>query len=212
MNREDFDRWEEERKRRQAEREARRAERRKEREQAGKPADDRMERVLHTRVSEDLDEAIRRAADELRLPVSNLVRNVLEDVFDVVEKVTDNVGDFLGDLGERQGRRAGRHGERWARRLRRHGLRVYGDLAEDDAESVASTPPAQGAEPAPAPAAAPREFPDVVGWQPLILNGAQRCGDCAREVEKGGRAFVGLTARGLSEHYVCASCMQARRA
>ncbi len=202
MNREDFDRWEAERKQRQAEREARRAERRKERVDEGKPPDDRMQRVLHTRVSEDLDEAIRRAADELRVPVSNLVRNVLEDVFDVVEKVTDNVGDFLGDLGERTGRTAGRTGERWTRRLRRHGLRVYGDLAEDDAEA-----PAQGAAPAPA----RREFPDVVGWQPLILNGPQRCGDCSREVEKSVRAFVGLTARGLSEHYLCAACMQARR-
>jgi hypothetical protein len=200
MNREDFDRWEAERKQRQAEREARRAERRKEREQEGKPAEDRMERVLHTRVSEDLDEAIRRAADELRVPVSNLVRNVLEDVFDAVEKVTDNVGDFLGDRGRR---RAGRRGERWARRLQRHGLRVYGDLADEEPEAAgqphAETPTAR------------REFPDVVGWQPLILNGPQRCSDCSREVAKGGRAFVGLTARGLSEHYLCAPCMQARR-
>lgn len=184
MNREDFDRWEEERKRRQSEREARRAERKKQREDEGKPADDRMERVLHTRVSEDLDDALKRAAEELRVPVSNLVRNVLEDVFDVVEKVTDNVGDFLGDLGDRQGRRAGRRGERWARRLRRHGLRVYGELADDEPDAAA----------APAPAAEPaqvrRDFPDVVGWQPLILNGPQRCGDCAREVEKSSRAFV----------------------
>lgn len=202
MNREDFDRWEAERKQRQAEREARRAERRKEREQEGKPPEDRMERVLHTRVSEDLDEAIRRAAEELRVPVSNLVRNVLEDVFDAVEKVTDNVGDFLGDLGDRERRKAGRRGERWARRLQRHGLRVYANLADDE-PGVA----AQAAEPP----AARRDFPDVVGWQPLILNGPQRCADCSREVEKGGRAFVGLTARGLSEHYLCAPCMQARR-
>ncbi len=199
MNREDFDRWEAERKQRQAEREARRADRRKERESRGEPGADRMERVLHTRVSEDLDEAIRRAADELRVPVSNLVRNVLEDVFDAVEKVTDNVGDFLGDLGDRERRRAGRHGERWARRLRRHGLRVYADLADEGAAAPAEPPTSR------------REFPDVVGWQPLILNGPQRCGDCSREVEKSARAFVGLTARGLSEHYLCAACMQARR-
>lgn len=58
----------------------------------------RKERVLHTRVSERLAEDIRRVADDLRVPVSNLVRNVLEDAFDVVETVTGDVGSLLEDV------------------------------------------------------------------------------------------------------------------
>src|SRR4029450_6260076 len=38
----------------------------------------RHERVLHTRISEELSDDIRRAADDLRVPVSHLVRHVLE--------------------------------------------------------------------------------------------------------------------------------------
>jgi hypothetical protein len=204
MDKSTFDRWEEERRKRQAEREARREERRRERDQSAESGEDRKEKVLHTRVSEPLDDAIRRAAEELRVPVSNLVRNVLEDVFDVVEKVTGNVGDLIEDLGEGGYGRARRHR---ARRLARRFRREFGvERAEDEDEEAREV-----AEP-PEPAKPPRrEFPDVVGWQPLILNGAQPCADCGREVARGGRAFVGLTAGGLSGTWLCPSCMQARR-
>jgi len=60
----------------------------------------RKERVLHTRVSDNLAEDIRRIADDLRVPASNLVRNVLEEVFDVVESVTDDVGGLFGNVLE----------------------------------------------------------------------------------------------------------------
>ncbi len=43
----------------------------------------RKERVLHTRISEQLSEDIRNFAADLRVPASNLVRNVLEEVFAV---------------------------------------------------------------------------------------------------------------------------------
>ena len=85
MDKEGFDRWEEARRQRQSERQARRTERSRGRSRE-RHSERRKARVLHTRVSEDLDEAIRDAADELRVPVSNLVRNVLEDIFEVVEK------------------------------------------------------------------------------------------------------------------------------
>ncbi len=58
----------------------------------------RKERVLHTRVSDTLAEDIRRIADDLRVPASNLVRNVLEEVFDVVESVSDDMTDLFGDV------------------------------------------------------------------------------------------------------------------
>jgi hypothetical protein len=204
MDKSSFDRWEEDRRKRQAEREARRAERRRERDQSAEPGEDRKEKVLHTRVSEPLDEAIRRAADELRVPVSNLVRNVLEDVFDVVEKVTGNVEDLIEDLGDGGYGRTRRHR---ARHLARRFRREFGVARAEDEEAEArevATPP----EP---PKPARREFPDVVGWQPLILNGPQPCADCGREVARSERAFVGLTASGLSGTWLCPSCMQARR-
>lgn len=58
----------------------------------------RKERVLHTRISEQLSEDIRRFAEDLRVPASNLVRNVLEEVFVVVDGVSEDVGELLDDL------------------------------------------------------------------------------------------------------------------
>jgi hypothetical protein len=58
----------------------------------------RKARVLHTRVSDSLAEDIRRIAEDLRVPTSNLVRNVLEEVFDVVESVSDDVGGLFEEV------------------------------------------------------------------------------------------------------------------
>src|SRR5262249_62114204 len=78
----------------------------------------RKERVLHTRVSEELDEALQDAARRLRVPVSNLVRNVLEDVFDAVEAVSANVGELVEDVVE--------EAQDFGRRFERHrGRRTY---------------------------------------------------------------------------------------
>src|SRR5207244_5004258 len=57
------------------------------------PAEDEpKDRVLHTRIPESLEDAIKEKARRLRIPVSNLVRNVLEQTFQLVEDV---VGDGL---------------------------------------------------------------------------------------------------------------------
>jgi hypothetical protein len=52
---------------------------------------ERKERVLHTRVPESLDDAIRAAASDLGMSVSNLVRNVLANALEVVEAATQQV-------------------------------------------------------------------------------------------------------------------------
>jgi hypothetical protein len=208
MSHEDFDRWEEERRRRQKEREQRRAERRRERsprdEEPGR--EERKERVLHTRISESLDDAIRRAADELRVPVSNLVRNVLEDAFSVVEKVTDNMGDIVEDvLGEVDDvrRRIQRDIKRHRKgRERRSAEGRFAREFEQELEREVSEPPAVERE--------REEYPDVVGWQPLILNAEQQCVDCGRDLGRGDRGFVGLTAAGISGRYLCGECARAR--
>lgn len=42
---------------------------------------DRKDRFLHTRVPEELETKIREKADQMRVPVSILIRNLLEDAF-----------------------------------------------------------------------------------------------------------------------------------
>jgi len=132
----------------------------------------RKERVLHTRISEDLSEEIRRLADEMRLPVSNLVRNVLEEAFSVIENVSDNVGDLFEDvLGEAEEareriiRQMDNAEQRRRRRGRsRSGRRARGSDIEDEfradeaAEAAAKPQPETRTE-----ARTPKEFPDVLG-------------------------------------------------
>ena len=163
----------------------------------------RKERVLHTRISEPLAEDIRRMAEDLRVPASNLVRNVLEEAFSVVEAVTDNVGDLIEDVAEEAERtrdriRSRRHYLRHRRRRRAH--RRPGGVEEEPADV---DPLDEAAERA--------EFPDVVGWQPLILNQPKSCADCEEPIERSERGFAGMTAAGLSEIYLCRDCMDARR-
>src|SRR2546426_6459112 len=73
----------------------------------------RQARWLHTRISEDLEDALKREAHRRRLPVSLLVRNVLEGALDLVEDIVES---GLGVARhEAHGRDAGR--ARASRRL-----------------------------------------------------------------------------------------------
>jgi hypothetical protein len=50
---------------------------------------DRKERVIHTRVAEDLDEEVKRRAQNLGVSVSNLVRNILQNTIGLVEDIIE---------------------------------------------------------------------------------------------------------------------------
>jgi hypothetical protein len=156
--------------------------------------------VLHTRISERLAEDIRDIAEDLRVPVSNLVRNVLEEAFTVVETVTENVGDLVEEVVEEAERARHNFGRRGRGSDPR---RSDAAVDADPLDSVDSESPVD---------AAPRaEFPDVVGWQALILNREQSCADCEEPIERGERGFAGVSTSGLSGVYLCGDCIDARQ-
>jgi|SRR5579859_4777835 len=65
-------------------------------ESGGREARDaKKERVLHTRVPAVLERELKRFADNLRVPVSNLVRTILEDALSVADAATENVEERL---------------------------------------------------------------------------------------------------------------------
>jgi len=174
----------------------------------------RKERVLHTRISEQLSEDIRKLAEDLRVPTSNLVRNVLEEVFTAVENVTDDVGGLFEEVLEEADAARDRVRRRYRGSARRRHRRESGaprrswaDVAEEeirddeDGEQRAKPPPE---------CPEPPEFPDVIGWQPLVLNQSGACADCDRSLRRGVRVFVGVTEKGLSRHTLCRECLQQR--
>src|SRR6476646_3932854 len=57
--------------------------------------DGKKERVLHTRVPAVLERELKRFADNLRIPVSNLVRTILEDALQVADVASETVEERL---------------------------------------------------------------------------------------------------------------------
>jgi hypothetical protein len=161
---------------------------------------------LHTRISDDLDEALQDAARRLRVPVSNLVRNVLEDVFDVVEAVTENVGEFVDDVVEE----AQQIGRRWEGRFGRHGVRRAREEYRAHPESEARPERPERPEPpppAPEPTSARSDFPDVAAWQPLVVNSAQDCAGCGRRILRGDAAYLAVGGTRPGPTWLCEPCL-----
>ncbi len=62
---------------------------------------ERKQRVIHTRVSESLEEELRERASALGVSVSNLVRNVLENTLGLVEGVIADSAEVARRAGMR---------------------------------------------------------------------------------------------------------------
>ena len=141
------------------------------------------------------------------MPVSNIVRNVLEEAFAVVETVTENVGDLIENVVEDAER------GRWSESFRHagHPSGRRRSRPRPTAPPAPAAPPAEAPPPSPPQPATPREFNDIVGWQPLILNREQDCADCGDHLDRSDRAFAGMTETGALSTYLCQDCMDCRR-
>ena len=164
------------------------------------PTRERKERVLHTRISEQLAEDIRAIADDLRVPVSNLVRNVLEEAFDAVERVSGDVTHLVEDVIE--------EAELASERYRRYRNRVRerARVRAEEARAAAASAPLPPATPAAA-AAADTALGRVVAWQPVVLAAPRRCARTGRELRPGERAYLGLGDTGPLGVYVADSAI-----
>jgi hypothetical protein len=144
---------------------------------------DRKERVLHTRVPAVLEEELKRLAEALRLPVSNLVRTILEDAISAVDVV---------------GRRADKELRGVAERLAAERDRLKGGLERWQRPGRAEPTVAEPEEPLepPLPEPGPEPSAGVLGWHPLILATARTCARCSRRLEAGASAYLGISANG----------------
>ena len=158
---------------------------------------ERKERILHTRISEQLSDDIRAIADDLRVPVSNLVRNVLEEAFSAVERVSGDVGELIDDVIE--------EAEVASERYRRYRDRVR-DRAKERAQERASAEGVRSEDPpvyqSPADSPEPDPLSQVVAWQPVVLAAERRCARTGRPLRPGERAYLGLGDSGPLGVYV----------
>jgi hypothetical protein len=162
----------------------------------------RKEKVLHTRIPASLEEEIKRLADALAIPVSNLVRNILQDTVGMVGTVADHVGGVVTGLRD-DARALSDHvvadrdnlRRRWADYQVRQ-TRAQADVVPDaSGETVrAETPP-------------PLALDGIFGWQPLRLNIETTCALCARELSRGAEAFLGLGDDPKRRTFICPGCL-----
>lgn len=64
-------------------------------EEGAESEEPRKERVLHTRIPAVLEAELKAAARALRVPVSNLVRTILEDAVTIADRASEKVEDRL---------------------------------------------------------------------------------------------------------------------
>jgi hypothetical protein len=123
------------------------------------------ERVLHTRVPAVLERELKKLAKNLRMPVSNVVRAILEDAVDAVDTVSERA----------EGRIVG-FAERVAKQREELRSRVRGE--EEDAETSC---PSEAS-----------ELEGAFGYQPLVLAQDARCAVCGRALRAGQQAHRAL--------------------
>lgn len=142
-------------------------------------------------------------ADDLRVPVSNLVRTVLEDAFSVVEKMTDNVGDLLEDVVDEAEAARDRIRRRHRHRRQRRSVRTERSDPEPGESEIDETPESTSE---------PLSEPEVLGWQPLFLARAGHCAECGTGLARGSQAYASVSRQGVGSTTLCEPCMHAQGA
>lgn len=147
---------------------------------------ERKDRLIQTRVPESLESALKDEAVRRRLPVSQLVRNILEDTLHLVGDVVDGVDAIVQESIE-MGRSVGR------------GVaRARANITPSVTTDAAPAEPAVGA----------AELDDVYAWNEVVPNKPAACSSCGVELLPGRTAFVGLRddpSRGRA--WACADCI-----
>lgn len=154
------------------------------------------ERVLHTRVPAVLEQELKRLAHSLRVPVSNVVRAILEDAVDAVDTVSERTeSELLGFV-----QRLARQRDELRSRVRaRPGDEDEGEIedAEDAAPEEAATS---------CPERAPELLDGVFGYQPLVVAGDTECSVCGRMLAAGSEAHRALFDDPTRRIFLAADC------
>lgn len=186
----------------------------------------RKDRVLNTRIPEELDREIREQAERLDVSVSQFVRDVLErtvnlvgnfsgNVEHLVADIVDDVGHFksigVPDKGEREplAREIGRSVVGWQEirvnravrcpltgRMLSPGESAHLGIRTSGKPSIVISPEALDE----------LMTPRGVQWVPLVLQNTTRCARTGREMEPGERAW--FDPAGTPPTFICEEAHQ----
>ena len=138
--------------------------------------DARKERVLHTRVPAVLEQELKRVANAWRVPVSNVVRALLEDALDTLDVVGAKAEGELREVVELLASER----NRFRRKSSEHLSKISGAEAADSPEPVEE--PASQADP----------LEGAVGVTPITLVHDAVCGATGETLPAGSEAYMVL--------------------
>jgi hypothetical protein len=179
----------------------------------------RKDRLIQTRVPQNLESTLKDEARRRRLSVSHLIRNVLEDTFNLVDNVVTEVDRVVTDSVEMAAT--------FKRDAARLAATARGETSHRQSPSSAPVEVSVDAEPEDEPAVPeateespveaalePEESADtplssVYGFQELVLNRQAECAKCGCVIARGSRAFLGMNDRpDLPRVWVCQDCLE----
>lgn len=162
------------------------------------------EKVLHTRVPESLDTQIKALADALRVPVSSLVRNILEDSVAVIDSATTGIDETLKNVS-RNVRSLSARAKADHRDLRRGWTEFQTVLSQGFRAPAKETAKTRRDPPSDADPSA-----GVLGWQSLTLNVPARCARCEARLLPGETAHLGIREHPGARVLICSGCLPQR--
>ena len=176
------------------------------------PEPDRKEKVLHTRIPAALEEEIKLLAEALSIPVSNLVRNIVQDTVGMLATVKGHVDGVVTEL-KADVTSLSTHvaRDRLALRRRWAAYQASGPReprpADEPGEEPAGPVSPEAAAPPPAPPEALPSLEGILGWQPLTLNVNARCEICGAPLGRGAQAYLGLGDSSERRVVLCPACL-----
>ena len=138
----------------------------------------RKERVLHTRVPAVLEQELKRVANAWRVPVSNVVRALLEDALDTIDVVGAKAEGELREVAELLA--SERH--RFRRKSSEQLSKIPGAREPLPVEAEATPAPESGFDP----------LAGAIGVTPIILVHDAVCGVTGATLVAGSEAYMVL--------------------
>lgn len=167
----------------------------------------RKDRLIQTRVPQNLESTLKDEARKRRLSVSHLIRNVLEDTFNLVDNVVNEVDRVVTDSVE------------MAQTLKRDAVRLAATARGETAHrhppeirvtAVSDVPSPESQSETAEDDSLPSDHPlqHVYGFQELILNRRAECAKCDCLIERGSRAYLGMNDQpNMPRVWVCQDCL-----
>ncbi len=162
---------------------------------------DLKDRLIQTRVPEQLESVLKQEAERRRLSVSHLIRNVLEDTLKLVDNVVAGSEEIAANSARIVERAA-----RDARKIATSARAAQEPAKPDEARATPATEP----ERRPSGKRRPNpELENVLAWNAVVLNRNAECANCGTKLLKGSAANLGLAEdRTALPLWLCPECLE----